>query len=60
MYICDRCVARAQHTDPAPAAGLLECSFCGKAPGTALFAGPDVRICGECLQLCEEILAAVR
>ena len=35
------------------------CSFCGKpgGPGLRLIAGPGVRICGECVGLCNEILA---
>lgn len=36
-----------------------ECSFCGKRPDEVqgLVAGPEARICNECLALCEEILA---
>jgi len=35
------------------------CSFCGKpsCPGLRLIAGPGVRICAECVGLCNEILA---
>ncbi|HEV2780906.1 MAG TPA: ClpX C4-type zinc finger protein [Actinophytocola sp.] len=43
-----------------PAGSRLECSFCGKAAPKAstLIAGPGVRICAECLQLCDDVLAA--
>jgi len=35
------------------------CSFCGKpgGPGLRLIAGPGVRICAECVGLCNEVLA---
>jgi ATP-dependent Clp protease ATP-binding subunit ClpX len=37
----------------------LMCSFCGKSqePVKQLVAGPDVYICQECIELCNEILA---
>lgn len=37
----------------------LMCSFCGKSQETVkkLVAGPDVYICDECIELCNEILA---
>lgn len=37
----------------------LMCSFCGKSQDTVkkLVAGPDVYICDECIELCNEILA---
>ncbi|HEU5471374.1 MAG TPA: ClpX C4-type zinc finger protein [Actinophytocola sp.] len=74
VYICDQCVALAHEVgpdpvqtsrtrlDPVPADSQLDCSFCGKAPPRtgALVAGPGVRICADCLRLCDEILAAVR
>jgi ATP-dependent protease Clp ATPase subunit len=36
------------------------CSFCGKSERQAAYviAGPDVRICNECVALCVEILDA--
>ncbi len=36
-----------------------KCSFCGRAEGEVgrLIAGPDVFICSECVELCNEILA---
>lgn len=40
-----------------PASSLM-CSFCGKSQETVkkLVAGPDVYICDECIELCNEIL----
>lgn len=37
----------------------LRCSFCGKPQGQVrrLIAGPDVYICDECVNLCNEIIA---
>jgi hypothetical protein len=74
VYICDGCVALANQVteqpvetprtrlEPAPRMSELECSFCGKAAKakdvTRLVAGPGVRICDVCLQLCDEVLAA--
>ena len=39
--------------------GTLSCSFCGKAQKDVkkLIAGPDVYICNECVQLCNDIIA---
>ncbi len=36
----------------------LKCSFCGKAQDQVrrLIAGPDVFICNECIELCQEII----
>ena len=36
----------------------VRCSFCGKTQGMVrkLIAGPNVFICDECVQLCEEII----
>ena len=36
----------------------LKCSFCGKTQDQVkkLIAGPDVFICDECVDLCNEIL----
>ena len=36
----------------------LKCSFCGKTQEQVkkLIAGPDVYICDECVELCNEIL----
>jgi ATP-dependent Clp protease ATP-binding subunit ClpX len=44
----------AKHED-----GRLRCSFCGKMQDQVkkLIAGPDVYICDECVDLCNEILA---
>ena len=37
----------------------LSCSFCGKSEGQVrqLIAGPSVRICDQCVKICNEILA---
>lgn len=37
----------------------LDCSFCGKSQNSVgkLIAGPDVYICNDCVQLCQDILA---
>jgi ATP-dependent Clp protease ATP-binding subunit ClpX len=39
--------------------GELSCSFCGKSQGEVqrLIAGPDVYICDECVNLCNDIMA---
>ena len=41
-----------------PAGDRLKCSFCGKTQDQVkkLIAGPDVFICDECVELCNEIL----
>ena len=41
-------------------AGILRCSFCNKSQDEVqrLIAGPRVFICGECVKVCVEILAA--
>jgi ATP-dependent Clp protease ATP-binding subunit ClpX len=37
----------------------LSCSFCGKGQGEVkkLIAGPNVYICDECIDLCNDIIA---
>ncbi len=70
LYVCDRCVgdATALVAGEATERGTLAlvavhasatCNFCGKAHTGAnrVAAGPSVRICRECLELCGEILA---
>lgn len=44
------------------AAGTQECSFCGKhrARVVAMASAGDMRICDECLELCDEILSEER
>src|SRR5438477_2997562 len=39
--------------------GTLKCSFCGKSQNDVrkLIAGPNVYICDECIQLCNDIIA---
>ena len=39
--------------------GGLHCSFCGKSQREVkkLIAGPNVYICDECIQLCNDIIA---
>jgi ATP-dependent protease Clp ATPase subunit len=74
VYICDRCVGRAQEVIAEPGrtastpiatihqvgdeAGTEECTFCGKLRHqvAAMASAGDMRICDECLDLCEEIL----
>lgn len=74
VYICDRCVGRAQEVIAGPSraistpiatirqvsdeAGTEECTFCGKLRHrvAAMASAGDMRICDECLELCEEIL----
>jgi ATP-dependent protease Clp ATPase subunit len=43
-------------------AGTQECSFCGKHGFrvAAMASAGDMRICDECLELCEEILSEER
>ena len=43
----------ANHDEQQP----IRCSFCGKREGQVqMIAGPDVFICGECVQACSELL----
>jgi hypothetical protein len=72
VYICDGCIgaARAVVDSAQPAKGprsvLLrpavaedhECAFCSKSPQhvDSMVKGGRGRICGECLQLCEDII----
>jgi hypothetical protein len=74
IFICDRCVTLTRRAtddaapvetertrlEPVPADSQLKCSFCGKARRKVdtLVAGVGLCVCGECVQLCEEILAA--
>jgi len=69
VYICERCVGlahRAAESSPVEGFDLvaktsnLKCSFCGKKAGHVgtLVDGPGICICNECLQLCDEVLAA--
>ena len=39
--------------------GTLRCSFCGKSQNEVqkLIAGPQVYICNECIDICNEIIA---
>ncbi len=73
VFICHHCVALAVEAGtrgapvsdgrlrltPLPAGAPERCRFCGKAgPLVAyLVARDDVRICSECLVLCQEIIA---
>ncbi|HEV2885521.1 MAG TPA: ClpX C4-type zinc finger protein [Jatrophihabitans sp.] len=43
-----------------PATALIACSFCAKPEGEVakVIAGPGIYICNECVQLCNDILAA--
>jgi ATP-dependent protease Clp ATPase subunit len=73
VYICEGCVvaARTVADSASPAKGPRqvvlrpahtedhECAFCSKAPQhvESMVKGGRGRICGECLQLCEDIVA---
>ena len=48
----------AQHLAPADSDDQLVCTFCGKSQREVgrLVAGPDVYICNECVDLCNEII----
>jgi ClpX C4-type zinc finger len=65
VYICDSCVAIAgpvtrTRTDDPPfvVSPLSQCRFCGKWPRPDLAVATDqsFSICGECLDLCDEII----
>lgn len=70
VYICDSCVAIAEKSmsDNAPAVPIClilarvgaraRCSFCGKRRmvDRPLLTGPAGNICGECLNVCRQIL----
>lgn len=74
IFICDECVARVRRVadvsspqrtsradlDPLPEGSRLKCSFCGKPKGriSAMVEGERLAMCADCIQLCEEILAA--
>lgn len=72
VYICDGCVTLARQVGAEPVVtsrtrlervarvSELDCSFCGKVAERVerLVAGPDARICADCLDLCEEVLTA--
>jgi ClpX C4-type zinc finger len=65
VYICDSCVAiagpvtRTRTADPPFVVGPeSQCRFCGKWPRPDLLVATDqsFSICGECLDLCDEII----
>jgi hypothetical protein len=74
IFICDECVTRVRRVatesasqrtsradlDPLPEGSRLKCSFCGKPKGriSAMVEGERLAMCADCIQLCEEILAA--
>ena len=74
IFICDQCVALVRRVgdtgvaeetertrvDPVVGGSALKCSFCGKSAGTVgrMVAGPGLCMCGACVVLCEEVLAA--
>jgi hypothetical protein len=76
VFICDACVALVHHVVGSGTAVETErtrlarvsrvsdaqCSFCGKPvqKTTTMVAGPGVRICDVCLDLCDEVLAAAK
>ena len=73
VYICDACVGRAERDTggrsrarsgggffvPAKEGTRGRCAFCGKrrARQRPLLTGPNANICGECMQLCRQILS---
>jgi hypothetical protein len=71
VYICADCVSLVHQVsmnnptvvttrtrlDALPSASQLECSFCGK-PNEGMVSGPGVRVCGKCIDLCDQVLAA--
>jgi hypothetical protein len=71
VFICDACVALAEQglsgscppaargsLSPAREGGKARCSFCGKRRATdrLLLTGSGANICGECLNVCRQIL----
>ncbi len=54
--------ALARWEDPMATSTTLACSFCGKDSTRVelLIAGPAVYICGECVALCNDIIAKAR
>ena len=55
VYICDGCIPKARQGFEAKP----KCSFCGKStPAQPVRGTKTVAICGECLDLCDEILSA--
>jgi len=74
VFICDSCVAVARdvireprlagmprtHIDAVPPTAAVHCTFCGESGDQvdALVAGPGVRICNRCVQICDEIVTA--
>jgi transposase-like protein len=56
VYICDECVTRMRHEEPAPDG--TKCTFCGKNSRAPVApANVAATICPDCLDLCDEILA---
>jgi hypothetical protein len=74
IFICEQCVALVRRVgetgigeetertrvDPVAGGSALKCSFCGKSAGAVgrMVAGPGLCMCGSCVVLCEEVLAA--
>ncbi len=71
VFICDTCVAAAEHAASGDAAAAVpgrmalagsgtrsRCSFCGKrcAADRPLVTGPGANICVQCLEVCRQIL----
>lgn len=68
VYICDNCLAFARSAIAeadavAPSDGTstveLRCSFCARTTQEVrrMIAGPDVRICGECVAMASDAVA---
>ncbi|MFL6145490.1 MAG: ClpX C4-type zinc finger protein [Labedaea sp.] len=74
IFICDGCVALARRVadeaapldtllapiEPLPTGSRLKCSFCTQPNSrvSAVIAGNRLAVCPDCIQLCEEVLAA--
>jgi ClpX C4-type zinc finger len=59
VYICDRCVRTSRTQLGQLRDGTVTCSFCGKLATQRAMTqrnGGSPRVCGECLDLCDEIL----
>lgn len=68
VYICDECVGKISERPEAvdvsaythgSEESMLRCSFCGKNPKQVAYlvqVSNEVRICSECIDLCNEII----
>lgn len=66
VYICDECITKIAHNPEendaimgAEGSDQVRCSFCGKNPRQVQYiaqAPRDVKICNECIELCQQII----